>query len=382
VTGIAHSGVVWAGYTLTALAMTYGIIACIAASRRIRSSPLPAGAPPPVTILKPLCGAEPETYECLRSFCDQAYPEVQVVFGVCDSQDPVLAIVARLQKEFPQRDLSVAIDRRQHGSSRKVSNLINMMPLARHDFLVLSDSDVRVGRDYLAKVVAPLHDERVGIVTCAYHGNPRPGLWALLGSLFINEWFMPSVRVAALAGSRSFAFGVTIAVRRQVLASIGGFVSIADQLADDYRLGELTRRLGLRTVLSEVVVETCVAELNFGDLVRHELRWLRTIRALRPLGYSFSFVTFGVPVALLGALFARGTAPALGMFAVTALARVALHLFTRRPGAAPFQFAVLPLRDVLSLSLWAWSFVTRRVHWREDRYQVTRDGSVQPVVRI
>ena len=307
-TGIAHSGVVWTGHALAALAMTYGIIACIAASLRIRSSSLPAHDPPPVTILKPLCGAEPETYECLRSFCDQAYPEFQIVFGVCDSQDPVLGIVEQLQKEFPQRDLSVAIDRRQHGSSRKVSNLINMMPLARHDFLVLSDSDVRVGRDYLAKVVAPLHDDGVGIVTCTYHGNPRPGLWPLLGSLFINEWFMPSVRVAAMAGSRSFAFGVTIALRRQVLASIGGFTSIADQLADDYRLGELTRRLGLRTVLSEVVVETCVAELNFGDLVRHELRWLRTIRALRPLGYSFSFVTFGVPVALLGALLARGAA--------------------------------------------------------------------------
>lgn len=380
--GIAHSGAIWAGYAVALLAMTYGIIACFAASLRIRSSPLPAGDPPPVTILKPLCGAEPETYECLRSFCDQAYPEFQVVFGVCDSQDPVLAIVEKLQKEFPQRDLSVAIDRRQHGSSRKVSNLINMMPLVRHDFLVLSDSDVRVGRDYLAKVVAPLHDGGVGIVTCTYHGNPRPGLWPLLGSLFINEWFMPSVRVAAMAGSRSFAFGATIAVRRQVLASIGGFMSIADQLADDYRLGELTRRLGLRTVLSEVMVETCVAELNFGDLVRHELRWLRTIRTLRPLGYSFSFVTFGVPVALLGVLMARGTAPAVGMLAITALARVVLHLFARRPGSAPFQFVVLPLRDVLSLSLWGWSFVTRRVHWREDRYRVTRDGSVQPVVRI
>ena len=380
--GIAHSGVAWTGYALAALAMTYGIIACVAASLRIRSSPLPARDPPPVTILKPLCGAEPETYECLRSFCDQAYPEFQIVFGVCDSQDPVLAVVEKLQKEFPQRDLCVAIDRRQHGSSRKVSNLINMMPLARHDFLVLSDSDVRVGRDYLAKVVAPLHDDGVGIVTCTYHGNPRPGLWPLLGSLFINEWFMPSVRVAAMAGSRSFAFGVTIALRRQVLAGIGGFTSIADQLADDYRLGELTRRLGLRTVLSEVVVETCVAELNFGDLVRHELRWLRTIRALRPLGYSFSFVTFGVPVALLGALLARGTAPAVGMLAATALARTVLHLFMRRPGSAPFQLAVLPLRDALSLGLWAWSFVTRHVHWREDRYQVTRDGSVQPVVRI
>jgi ceramide glucosyltransferase len=370
------------GFALAACAMVYGIVACVAASMRIRPLRLTARDPLPVTILKPLCGAEPETYECLRSFCDQAYPEFQVVFGVCDSNDPALGIVHRLQREFPLRDLAVAIDRRQHGSNRKVSNLINMMPLARHEFLVLSDSDVKVERDYLAKVVAPLHDDGVGIVTCAYRGRPRQGLWSLLGASFINEWFMPSVRVAAMAGSRSFAFGSTIAIRRHALASIGGFMSIANQLADDYRLGELTRRRGLRTVLSEAVVEVCVTEPSFGDLVRHELRWLRTIRALRPMGYGFTFVTFGVPVAAFGALLAGGAAPVVGMLAITALARVMLHLSVRQRGSSARQLAVLPLRDALSLALWTWSFVTRRVQWREVRYRVTRDGSAQPVARI
>jgi ceramide glucosyltransferase len=254
-----------------------------------------------------------------------------------------------------------------------------MMPLARHDFLVLSDSDVRVERNYLAKVTAPLHDAGVGVVTCAYRGRPRHGLWSLLGSLFVNEWFMPSVRVAAMAGSRSFAFGATIAIRRQVLAGIGGFAAIANQLADDYRLGELTRRRGLRTVLSEVVVEVCVAEPSFGDLVRHELRWLRTIRALRPVGYGFTFITFGVPVAALGTLLAGGAGPVVGMLAITVLARVMLHLWMREPGSSLRQLAVLPLRDALNLALWVWSFVTRHVHWREVRYFVSRDGSVQPV---
>lgn len=363
--------------------MAYSIIACVAASTRTRAPRFTPRHLPAATVLKPLRGAEPETYECLRSFCDQAYPEFQVVFGVCDSNDPAVAIVDRLKREFPQRDLQIVVDRRQHGSSRKVSNLINMMPLARHEFLVLSDSDVRVNRDYLAKVVAPLLDGGVGIVTCAYQGSPRQGLWSLLGSLFINEWFMPSVRVAAMAGSRAFAFGSTIAIRRQVLADIGGFTSIANQLADDYRLGESTRRLGLRTVLSEVLVDISVAEPSFGELVRHELRWLRTIRALRPLGYAFSFVTFGVPVAAVGAVLTAGAAPAVAMLAVTTIARILLHLSVRRPGANPMlQLAILPLRDLLSLSLWAWSFVTRSVHWREQHYHVTRDGSAQPVVRI
>lgn len=378
-TAAALSGFPWIGFALAAFAMVHGIVVCIVMRMRARSSRFATDGLPPVTILKPLCGAEAETYECLRSFCDQAYPEYQVVFGVSDSNDPVLAIVYRLQREFPQRHLAVAIDRRQHGSNRKVSNLINMMPLVRHEFLVLSDSDVRVERDYLAKVAAPLHDAGVGVVTCAYRGRPRQGLWSLLGSLFVNEWFMPSVRVAALAGSRSFAFGATIAIRRQVLANIGGFASIANQLADDYRLGELTRRRGLRTVLSEVVVDVCVAERSFADLVRHELRWLRTIRALRPIGYGFTFITFGMPVAALGVLLTGGAAPVVGMLAITALARVMLHLSMREPGSSPWQIAVLPLRDTLNLVLWIWSFVTRHVHWREVRYFVTRDGSAQPV---
>lgn len=380
---VVQMGLHWAGFAIAVCAMTYGVIAWIAAGTRTRSLRFTPRELPAATILKPLRGAEPETYECLRSFCDQTYPEFQVVFGVCDSNDPAVAIVDRLKREFPQRDLQIVADRRQHGSSRKVSNLINMMPLARHEYLVLSDSDVRVNRDYLAKVVAPLLDGGVGIVTCAYQGSPREGLWSLLGSLFINEWFMPSVRVAAMAGSRAFAFGSTIAIRRQVLADIGGFTSIANQLADDYRLGESTRRLGLRTVLSEVVVDISVAEATFSELVRHELRWLRTIRALRPLGYGFSFVTFGVPVAALGAVLAGGAGPTIAMLAVTAIARILLHLSVRKTAGSPMlQLAVLPLRDLLSLSLWAWSFVTRGVQWREEYYHVTRDGSAQPVVRV
>ena len=200
--------------------------------------------------------------------------------------------------------------------------------------------------------------------------------------MFINEWFTPSVRVAAMAGSRSFAFGATIAIRRHVLASIGGFMAIANQLADDYRLGELTRRMGLTTVLSEVVVETCVDERNLGELVRHELRWLRTIRAVRPVGHALSFITFGIPVAALGSLLAAGAVSVLAMLAITVATRIMLHSTLRNPGAALLQLLVVPLRDTLSFALWGWSFATRRVHWRDDHFQVTRDGSVQSVVRM
>jgi ceramide glucosyltransferase len=373
----------WGGTALAAAAMIYTIAAVFAVRWRQRRAPLArVDHTPAVTVLKPLCGDEHELYECLHSFVEQDYPHFQIVFGVSDGDDPAVAVVRRLQGEFPAHDLQLAIDRRQHGSSRKVSNLINMMALARHEYLVISDSDVRVTRDYLAQVVGPLHDAEVGIVTCAYRGNPRPGLWSLMGSLFINDWFMPSVSVAAVSGSRAFAFGSTIALRSSVLERIGGFAAIANQLADDYRLGELTRGLGLRTVLSDLVVETCVDERSFVGMVRHELRWLRTIRAVRPVGYSMSFVTFGLPVAGVGSLLTAGTSLAVTMLGITTLARIMLHWTVRRPGAALAHVALLPLRDGLSLILWGWSFVNRHVHWRDHRFQVTRDGSVQPVVRI
>jgi ceramide glucosyltransferase len=380
----AHIWMYWCGIAVSASAAVYTVAAAIAVRVKLRTDyNVRPGEIPAVTILKPLCGDEHELYECLRSFCDQDYPQFQIVFGVADSADPAAEVVSRLQREYPKLDLKLVVDRRQHGSSRKVSNLMNMMPLARHDFLVVSDSDVRVPRDYLSRVVPPLLDPDVGIVTCPYRGVPRRGLWSLLGSMFINDWFIPSVRVAALSGSRAFAFGVTIALRRQVLAGIGGFAAIANQLADDYRLGQLTRARGLRTVLSAVVVETCVDERSFGGLVRHELRWLRTIRAVRPLGYGMSFITFSVPVAWLGCAISRGAWPALVLLAVTALGRVVLHLRVRGAASGIVRdFAVLPLREALSLLLWAWGFVTRRVHWRDDRFRVTRDGSVQPVVRI
>jgi ceramide glucosyltransferase len=379
---VSQGWTILCGFFVAALATLYGVLAWLSVRLPARRPPVSRGDSMPVTVLKPLCGAAPETYDCLRSFCVQNHPEYQVIFGVSDPDDPALAVVRRLQREFPRLDLIAVVERRQHGSNRKVSNLINMMAYARHDNLVLSDCDVIVQPDYLNKVTAPLSQPNVGIVTCAYRGVPRSGIWSLLGAMYINEWFIPSVRVAARAGSRSFAFGVSICIRRQVLTSIGGFTAVANQLADDYRLGELTRRLGLRTVLSEVDVDTHVREDSFGSLVRHELRWLRTIRALRPAGYSLSFVTFGVPVTALVALLSRGAAGAVVMLVIALLARVLIMLAAQPADGRWQRLLLLPVRDFLSFALWIWSFTTRRVQWRDDFYQISRDGSAQLVVRI
>jgi ceramide glucosyltransferase len=254
-----------------------------------------------------------------------------------------------------------------------------MMALARHDYLVISDSDIYVQPDYLERVIAPLQDEGVGIVTCLYRGRPRAGLWSLLGSMFVNEWFVPSVRVAALIGSRAFAFGATIALRRATLLQAGGFEAIADQLPDDYRLGELTRRLGLRTVLSDVEDETSVYEASVGELVRHQLRWLRTIRTVQPLGFTLAGVTFGLPVVIVGCLLAGGSAAPLAMLAITATARLMINSEPRSSRPLLAQLWLVALNDLLGILLWCWSFTTRRVHWRDARYLIARDGTIHPL---
>ncbi|HEY1892411.1 MAG TPA: bacteriohopanetetrol glucosamine biosynthesis glycosyltransferase HpnI [Steroidobacteraceae bacterium] len=337
---------------------------------------------PPVTVLKPLCGAEPGLDRSLRSFCEQQYAGgVQLVFGVQHAADPALAVLEGLKRDYPGLDITVVVDPTRHGTSAKVSNLINMMRAARHDWLVLADSDVRVPPGYLTAVAAPLADPAVGIVTCPYHGVPRPGLWSLLGTLFVNDWFIPSVRVAALFGSRAFAFGATIALRRDALDAIGGFGAIADQLADDYRLGQLTRRRGQRTVLSNVVVDTSVDERTFLQLVQHGLRWLRTIRVVRPGGYALSAITFSLPIAVIGCVLAGGTRLTLSLLVATLVLRLMLHLAVQVPERSWSRLWAIPLADALGFALWCGAFLTREVQWRQGRYRVARDGSVQPISR-
>lgn len=377
------------GIALALLATAYALLACLAevmTAKRPRGSRASAYARtasasgfgttehwPPVTILKPLCGSEPNLYECLRSFCTQDYPCFQIVFGVHDSADAALASVRRLQLEMPTQDIVVVIEPRLHGSNHKVSNLANMLSAARHPILVLSDSDVSVDAGYLRRVTAPLEDPTVGLVTSLYRARADDIAWSRLLAQFINEWFMPAVRIAQLFGSASFTSGVTIALRRQTLAHLGGFDAIANVLADDYWLGERTRRLGLRTVVAEGIVDTLVAEPSFRALCRHEVRWLRTIRSVQPRSYIPLSISFTLPVAGLGASLAGANAAALGLLAVAIAARLLLHHL-----AAPrFMPWLVPGGDLLAFALWCWSFASRRVRWRAALFAVARDGSMQ-----
>ena len=372
-----------AGGVFGLVAAAYAGFACLGSLLRPRRA-VPAQTVPPVTVLKPLYGTEPRLYENLRSFCEQDTDQVQIVCAVRDAADPAVATVRRLQREFPALDLVLVADATRHGSNNKVSNLANAMQRARHDYIVIADSDISVPRDYLRRVVTPLLDPRTGIVTCPYVGRPQPGLWSRLGAQFINGWFIPSVFVAALFGSRDFAFGATIALRRQALADIGGFEAIANQLADDYRLGELTRARGLRTVLSEVIVETCVEEPTLAALVDHELRWLRTIRSVRPAGYAAAFPTFPLPLALLGTALSGCSDITLQALAFTVAARLVLHFYWSPRGDRSSWSALwaMPLHDLIVFGVWCWGFLGQKVKWRQSSFHVTRDGAAHPLCRL
>jgi ceramide glucosyltransferase len=343
-----------------------------------RRPPPPRVAGAPVTVFKPLCGDEPFLYENLRSFCDQDYPRFEVVFGVRDPGDPAVAVAERVMREFPNVETRLVVDHRVHGANYKASNLANMSGAAKHDLFVIADSDMRVGRGYLASVTAPLGDPAVGVVTCLYVGTPAPGIWSALGAMFINEWFIPSVLVAHVRRAAPSCFGSTMALRREVLDGVGGFRALADHLADDYVLGRLVAARELRIVLSRYVVETVVAEPSLGSLWRHELRWARTIRSVRPLGHALSFVTYAVPLALLN-LWASPTGPVGGALLAAAVGlRLGIHAATRRAlGASAGAAWLTPIRDVLCLGVWGASLFGQTVRWRGRELTVGPGGRLE-----
>jgi ceramide glucosyltransferase len=356
------------GFAALVCSASYAVLALVAvvAWQMRAATPKPLGLRP-VTVLKPLCAAEPGLYESLRSFCRQNHPEYQVVFGVRDLTDPALAVVDRLIAEFPLLPIDVVVNPQQHGSNCKVSNLINMSVRARHDVLAISDSDTFVGCDYLASVTAPLLDHKVGLVTCLYVSVPTRGIWSRLSSMCANEWYMPSILLARLFGYRGHVSGKTLCLRRDTLIAIGGLRAIANHLAESDRLGELIRGFGQRIVLSPYALNVQHNEPDFDSLTRHELRRMRAIRVVRPLSFPFLFITFSLPLAAVGIAF--GAAQPLhwttewALFQTTVIARLALHFVNRLLGDKPpvREFWLLPARDLLTCWAWCRSFFSTRL---------------------
>ncbi|KQT11767.1 glucosyltransferase [Methylobacterium sp. Leaf399] len=362
----------------------YGLGAAHLAGRFARRAPaaLPDAAPrPSVTLLKPLCGIEPNLYENLETFCRQRYAgPVQVVFGVQSAADPAIGVVRRLADAYPAVRLDLVIDARQHGANRKVSNLINMASHIAHDVVVLADSDMVVRPDYLERIVAELSVEGVNGVTCLYHGVPaNRSVWAHLSALAIDVQFLPNVVMGTALGLARPCFGSTIAFTRAALTRIAGFETFRDDLADDYAIGEALRADGgVVSIPTFTVGHTCV-DTDLAGLWRHELRWNRTIRNVDPLGYAGSIVTHAFPLALIGALIPGAGQHALAVAALALACRIVLCVRLERAFGLPAHpYWLLPIRDILSFANFAWSFVSGAVTWKGHDYRVVADGTLIP----
>jgi ceramide glucosyltransferase len=372
---------VWALGALALAGSAYQLLAAFAI-RRLSRLRVPAPVRrPPVSILKPLCGNEPQLYINLRSFCAINYPDLQIVFGVRDPDDPAIAVVRRLQVEFPEVDIVLVNDPRIYGTNYKISNLINMMYAATHDILVLSDSDMHVDGAYLDAVLGTLERPGVGLSTCLYVGTPTAGSWSALGAAGVNFWFLPSAAVSKLLGGKRGCYGASIALRRDTLERVGGFIALKDQLADDYALGGLVREAGLQVAVAPYFPRTTVDEPSFDALFQHELRWARTIRNTAPIGYAGSASTHPVPLALLTALFgsvAEVPWPMLIISMALAIAgRAVLVAEVMQAVSAPKpRWWILLVRDLLSLAILIVAYCGRSVSWRESVFRVDSAGAL------
>ena len=347
-----------------------------------RGSVSAATCDPPVSILKPLRGTDPDIYESFRSHCLQDYPQYELIFGVSDPDDPAVELVERLQAEFPARSIRLVVCPKVLGTNLKVSNLVQMLPLARYDYLIVNDSDIRVDPDYLRRVMREFADSRVGMVTCLYRGIAGRTLGSRLEAIGISTDFSAGVLAARQIEGIRFALGSTLAFPRKSLEAIGGFEPLVDYLADDFELGARIARTGFEVRLSDVVVDHHLPDYSLRGFLQHQLRWARSTRDSRPWGYTGMVLTFGLPWALLAVLLSAGAAWSWLSLILTAALRLAMALtlgssILHDPDVLRLMH-LLPLRDLVAMLVWMASFTGHTVAWRGDEF-ILENGKLRPV---
>jgi ceramide glucosyltransferase len=364
---------------LTLCGVAYGLIALWSARDFERSTRGGGeGVAPGVSILKPVKGVDARMYAGLVSHCVQEYAgEFELVFGVSSLEDAAVREVARLRVEFPGVSIRLVECKERVGASGKMSNLVQMLPEARFEHVLVNDSDIRVSPKYLERVMAGFADESVGLVTVPYWGRAEGGLWSRLEALGIATDFMPGVLVARkLEGGIRFGLGSTLATTKTALAKIGGFEAMVDQLADDYELGARLSAAGYRVELVREVVETTVPAYSLRGFCEHQLRWARSTRDSRRWGYVGVGITFVLPWSM-AAMVASGFALwSFSLFSMALLVRVSVALTVGvgilRDGQVLRDIAWLPVRDCFGLFFWAWSYAGDTIVWRGERFRLRR----------
>jgi ceramide glucosyltransferase len=351
-----------------------------------RGRRLDRGFAPDVSILKPVKGVDPQMYAGLVSHCRQLYAgSFEIIFGVSSLDDPAVGEIERLRAEFPECAIRLVECRERLGTSGKVSNLVQMLRETRFDHVLINDSDICVSPFYLLRVMECFADGRVGMVTAPYigrtaEGGPAMTVWSRLEALGISTDFLPGVLAARrLEGGIRFGLGSTLAMSKAALAKAGGLEPLVEYLADDYEMGERIAKAGYRVELCGEVVETTVPAYDFRGFRDHQLRWARSTRDSRKLGYMGLGITYALPWAMMTCVASGFALWSFSLLSVVALARVAVALSVGvgvlRDGQVLRDLWLLPLRDFFGLGFWVWSFAGDTVVWRGELFRL-RDGRI------
>ncbi|WP_245911847.1 bacteriohopanetetrol glucosamine biosynthesis glycosyltransferase HpnI [Brunnivagina elsteri] len=343
---------------------------------------------PPVTILKPICGSDGNLYDNLATFCQQDYPNFQIVFSVRDSEDTAIPIINQIIHDFPKLDVELVICDRIIGTNLKVSNLANAAVSAKHPILVLADSDIRVGRDYLKQVIQPFQNENVGVVTCLYRSLAQNWV-TIIEALRQTTEFSAGVLVSnQLEGSIKFGFGQTIVIRKQALIDIGGFEAIADYLADDFQLGYLPAQAGYEVVLSQYIVEHELSAISIIDAIKQQIRWASCIRVSRTWGYLGLIFTYGIATSFALLVFnvsqygyrSNASYVSFGVLFITWLTRLIMAwvvgVISLKDSLVKKCLWLIPFCDLFSFFIWCYCFLDNRIEWRGRRLKLAKDGKM------
>ena len=365
----------------------YLFLALIAAIRFRGTSPTTAspsdGDLPPVTVLKPLCGMEPLMEQRLESFFRQDYPSFELIFGARNSSDPVLKIVEALRQKHPRVRTEVVLSGEPAYPNAKVHGLEKMIAAASYPYLVITDSDVHVGPDFLKQVVRPLSDPSVGLGTCIYRGVPCGGLWSRLEALGMSVEMPAGVLVAELLEGMKFALGPCMAISKDLLARLGGIRVLGAYCSDDFLLGQLTHAAGMKVLLSRYIIEHVAVNRSARASLLHQVRWMKSTRFSRPLGHVGALMTFAMPFGLLGLAAGLGMGRwmlGFGLLSLAVMNRMVLSIVmgwgvVHDSGSLRFCW-LYPVRDLLGFFLWCASFWGTEIVWRDERYELSAGGKM------
>jgi ceramide glucosyltransferase len=367
----------WILIALLAGAVVYSLLSILAAVRYLGVRPGWLIEPPPISILKPLDGLDPGLESNLRTFFEQDYPHFEILFAVRDAGDPAVAVIEKLRKEYPGVPSRLLLTGQPPYSNAKVYLLDRMLAAAEHDLVVMSDSDIRVTPQMLRTIAGEFQNPLIGLATCPYRAVPGPGFWSALEATGMNTDFFAGVLVARMLQGMHFAVGPTIAARRSVLQSIGGFDRLKDYLAEDFVMGKFAAEAGHGVILSSYVIEHHIGNTGLKNNAAHRLRWVRSTRRSRPWGYVGQLLTMPLPLGILVCAIRPEWWPVL---LITLLVRVAAAwVVSRRVLKTSLSWWLLPIEDLAAFCFWIAGFFGQTITWRGRRYRLHADGRFELV---